>query len=269
MFILATDLDRTLLPNGKEPYDGTVSELFAKISEKKFVLAYVTGRDLNLVLDAVKKYGIKLPDFLLAEVGTVMYEKKGDKMIPLSDWSEYVRKKTQNWNRDKIVEMVGMRDLLELQEGWKQNEFKVSFYLKEKDKKEEILRKIGKSLADIEIPADVIWSIDPLQNDVGLIDILPESATKVTALEFLRLKLGVEKEAVFYCGDSGNDLLPLTFGYKAIVVANAPEEVKEKARLLTREKGYGELLYIASGKYGNGNYSSGILEGLKHYGVVS
>ena len=71
MRILATDLDRTLLPNGSWPADPDAIDLFNELTEKHDVyVVYVTGRNLNLAETAIKEYGIRHPDVLIGDVGT-------------------------------------------------------------------------------------------------------------------------------------------------------------------------------------------------------
>ena len=61
MRILATDLDRTLLPNGSWPADPGAIALFNDLTERHDVLVvYVTGRNLNLAESAIEEYGIRL-----------------------------------------------------------------------------------------------------------------------------------------------------------------------------------------------------------------
>ncbi len=266
--ILATDLDRTLIPNGEDEYDNSLPLLFDSLENAKFKLVYVSGRNLDLLNDAVKEYGIKLPDYFIGEVGTVIYRKKGESMVRSDEWSENISKENPNWDRKEIVPEIGMDDILELQEGWKQNDHKISYYLRDQSLKNEVMKKIRLAVYKNGTNAQVIWSVDPLQN-TGLIDVLPESATKLTALEFIREKLGEDKEDVVYCGDSGNDILPLTSGYMAIVVRNAPESVKDMVMEIAKQKELGKNIYIAVGndKF-NGNYSSGIIEGLMKFGLI-
>ena len=63
MKILATDLDRTLLPNGSWPSDPDAIDLFNDLTRKHDVLVvYVTGRNLNLSENAINEFGIRHPD---------------------------------------------------------------------------------------------------------------------------------------------------------------------------------------------------------------
>ena len=71
MRILATDLDRTLLPNGSWPPDPGAIDLFNELTQKHDVLVvYVTGRNLDLTEKAIREFGIRYPDVLIGDVGT-------------------------------------------------------------------------------------------------------------------------------------------------------------------------------------------------------
>ena len=60
MKILATDLDRTLLPNGSWTPDPEAIDLFNELTEKNDVLiVYVTGRNLALTENAIKEFGVR------------------------------------------------------------------------------------------------------------------------------------------------------------------------------------------------------------------
>ena len=66
MKILATDLDRTLLPNGHWPADPDAIDLFNELTASGGVLVvYVTGRNLNLTEQAINEYHVRQPDVLI------------------------------------------------------------------------------------------------------------------------------------------------------------------------------------------------------------
>jgi len=265
--LFATDLDRTLLPNGPAKTDHKLPELLKIIKDKKLTLAYVSGRNLKQLEEARVQFSIPLPDYFIAEVGTILYKNVNDKLERDTTWDELVAQKTPNWNWQELADL-GESEGLKLQEAWRQNKFKASFYLYHPSKKHSILSNLARILEEKKIPAVVVYSFDPLI-DAGLIDILPKEANKVSALEFLRKKLKFRHSGVVYCGDSGNDLLALSGGYKTILVKNAPDEVKQKAKADNQYNGSGKLLYIAKGgDFGNGNYASGILEGLHYFKII-
>ncbi|HEC93865.1 MAG TPA: HAD-IIB family hydrolase [Candidatus Kaiserbacteria bacterium] len=270
MIFLVTDLDRTLLPNGPYADDKSIPELFKKLETVPHILCYATGRNLPMAQEAVRMWHIPLPDFLVAEVGTSLYRKSGNDLVTDTRWREYILSTQKNWSGEHIRSSLGTYDALTLQEEEKQNEFKISYYLSDHTKKDATLEIIHHTLAQESITAQVLWSIDPLADNVGLIDIIPATATKAGAVEFLRTKEGFEKEQTFYCGDSGNDILPLSRCYKSIVVKNAPEEVKEEVSKRVSDAKCTDNLYIATGTpTKNGNYASGIIEGLVHFGIIT
>ena len=76
--LICTDLDRTLLPNGKQPESPAARRRFAEFAAREEVrLAYVTGRHLALVEKAIANYVLPRPDFVIADVGTSLYESAG------------------------------------------------------------------------------------------------------------------------------------------------------------------------------------------------
>lgn len=277
--IIVCDLDRTLIPNGEEEYDNSLDEFYRRVSELKskssdVFLVYATGRNLELFKEAEKEYGIKKPDYFLGAVGTEVYENKHkndqEELVEDPDWHEFVKREHPNWNRETIVaDVEKLTKEIYLQEESVQNPNKISYYLESEEKPEQIIEAISKYIDEKQISAEVVYSFDP-HKDLGLIDILPKKATKLGALEFLIGKLGENSENVIYCGDSGNDLLPLTSGIKSVLVKNAREDVKEKALQIVEEKGIKEKLYIAKGGDRlNGNYSSGVIEGLEYFGFLN
>ncbi|MFC1623508.1 HAD-IIB family hydrolase [Patescibacteria group bacterium] len=279
--IIATDLDRTLIPNGFDEYDGSLPLFFDIVEKKKIPLIYVTGRNLDLFEEAKKEYKIKNPDYLIGEVGTVIYKRetpsesifnlfKKEKMVLDKDWFEHLNKKVGgNWNFGLIKRKLEEIKDIELQEEWKLNNYKISYYLRNLEKEDEVVEQINKIvLLYLGMKANIIFSVDPIKK-TGLIDILPQSATKTSALEFLRIRLGASKDDTIYCGDSGNDIIPLTSGYKSIVVKNARDKIKEVVSKINHNLGHPERLYVAKGNDKmNGNYSSGIIEGLLKFGII-
>jgi len=269
MTIVATDLDRTLLPNGREPYDGSMEIFRTIVDHENIMLIYVTGRDLGLVKDALREFDPPLPKFVIAEVGTKVYSTKDGRFLEDHQWIRHIRDSTKGWNVHKFRErLLPIKDL-RMQEAEKQNEFKLSYYIDCPDDAPALVGKVTEVITPVCKDATIVYSVNEMQN-LGLLDILPRSATKLSALEHLRGKLGLDKDDIIYCGDSGNDTLPLTFGYRAILVRNAIPEVRDTVQRIMSEKGIRERLYIARGyKKLNGYYVSGIIEGLIHFNVTS
>ncbi len=273
MAVLASDLDRTLFPNGDQEYDGSMDDLNRIVGENNITVIYVTGRNVEQVKSGMKKYNPPEPVHLVAEVGTRVYTYVGNNFTEDSSYIQHIDTHTRNWNRLDIEARLESLKQLTLQEEHNQNRFKISFYLQAVSEAEAVVSK-AEELVQQETPdAHIIYSVDETKG-LGLVDVLPKRANKLEALEFVRKKIGVEKEDILYAGDSGNDLIPLTSGYKAVLVKNAIDEVRRQVQEEAERNGYFERVYFAKGvdeqdigKY-NGNYTSGIIEGLFHFGII-
>jgi hydroxymethylpyrimidine pyrophosphatase-like HAD family hydrolase len=121
-------------------------------------------------------------------------------------------------------------------------------------------------LVSQQIRASLIWSIDELEA-TGLLDVLPASASKRHAIEFLMQQRGFDHANTIFAGDSGNDLAVLSSPIRSVLVANASTEVRDEAKQMALDMGQVEALYFAHGDFlgMNGNYSAGILEGVAHF----
>jgi hydroxymethylpyrimidine pyrophosphatase-like HAD family hydrolase len=155
---------------------------------------------------------------------------------------------------------------LSLQEPEKQNIHKLSYYVSLEVPEQTVIDNIQQRLDTQQIKANIIYSIDEIA-ETGLVDILPQRASKYHAIEFLIEHLGMSKVATVFAGDSGNDLPVLISDIPAVVVNNAMTSIKTTARRLADKQGLARQLYLARGGfYGlNGNYCAGVLEGLVHF----
>lgn len=262
--IIACDLDRTLIPNGHEPDDKALERFYQYIHRIDHTLVYVTGRNLDMVQEAYELFGLRVPDYLIASVGTMVYVNQDGELILDPEWKTYVHNNQPAWDRERIISALTTNEHMFLQEQEVQNEFKVSLYA-DLDLTEEDARAILKETLHTVEGIEIVYSVDPHKR-TGLIDILPACATKLGALEYVREKHNEHKDNVIYAGDSGNDILPLTFGYKAIVVKNASDPVKEEVKRKARENNVEDRVYIATGTTKeSGNYASGVIEGLQYF----
>jgi hydroxymethylpyrimidine pyrophosphatase-like HAD family hydrolase len=113
----------------------------------------------------------------------------------------------------------------------------------------------------------IVYSFDS-QSGQGLLDFLPQSATKQTALEYVAEEYGVNKADVVFCGDSGNDVFPLTAGFSGVLVRNADDQLVASVKQAI-DANPALSVYFAKGGFNglNGYYTSGVIEGAYHYGV--
>jgi sucrose-6F-phosphate phosphohydrolase len=264
---LCTDLDRTLLPNGPQSESARARGLFNRLVQSPEVtLAYVTGRHRALVDRAIASYALPRPDFAITDVGTKIHLRRVDGWQIWQEWEQEIDTDWAGRDRDTLKRLFSGLGALRLQERAKQNTHKLSYYLPVETDRGALLDEMQRRLSDRGIRASLIWSLDEPAG-VGLLDVLPERATKLHAVEFLRKCLGLGLEQMLFAGDSGNDLPVMESSVPSVLVANTADRVRASALRLARAAGHEDALYLARGGYlgMNGNYSAGILEGVAHF----
>lgn len=261
-FLLCTDLDRTLIPNGKQPESPKAMERFRLLADQReATLVYVTGRHRELIEQAIAEFGLPRPDYAIADVGTTIYRIDTAGWRQSDEWDAQIAPDWQGLTHDELYSWLSVFPALRLQEKEKQNRHKLSFYVPLETDAKKLLGEIDARLKYADINANLIWSIDQ-KAGLGLLDVLPASANKLHAIRFLMQQQGFGDENTVFAGDSGNDLDVLLSSIPSVLVANADDEIKALA-----EQAHKDTLYIAGGGYlgMNGNYSAGILEGVAHY----
>ena len=261
-FLLCTDLDRTLIPNGAQPESPPAKERFRQlVSREEITLAYVTGRHRALIEQAIEEFDLPQPDFAIADVGTTIYRVGSSGWQQWNEWDEQIAPDWHGLTHDDLYRLLNVFPALRLQEKEKQNRHKLSFYVPLEIEPQRLLDEINVRLKLAGIRANLVWSIDEAAG-IGLLDVLPLSANKLHAIRFMMEQNGFSRESTVFAGDSGNDLDVLLSNIPSVLVANADAEVRGMAA-----KAHKDTLYIAEGGYlgMNGNYSAGILEGIAHY----
>ena len=264
--LICTDLDGTLLPDGRAPESPTARPRFARVvARSEVTLAFVTGRHRGLVEEAITEFALPRPDLVIGDVGTTVYRVVDGEWLPVPGWSDRL---AAEWPEGAHARLRGLlADLaeLELQESSKQAEFKLSYYLASPVESDEILAEVGRRLERRGLPVRSILSHDA--QGVGLLDLVPRAAGKLAAVEFLLERGPFSRDRTVFAGDSGNDLEALIGDLPAVLVANAGEEVRGQARAGAAAGGHEGRLYLARGGFlgMNGNYAAGILEGLAHF----
>lgn len=267
LILLATDLDRTLLPNGAQPESPLARPRFRRfVARPEVRLAYVTGRHRELVEAAMAEYDLPRPDFVIADVGTSLYELQGEDWKQRGDWLQATAVDWEGRGHDELAAaLAGIADL-RLQEAAKQGPCKLSYYAAPMADPARLLARVREHLSPTGARVNLVWSVDET-TATGLLDVLPARASKLHALAFLREHLGVALDHTVFAGDSGNDMEVLASDIPSVLVANAQETVRTEALSLAMRRGHGPTLYLAHGGLGgmNGNYSAGILEGVAHF----
>ena len=265
--LLCSDMDRTILPNGNQDESPQVRSVLRLLVERPEIqLAYVSGRDKQLIQKAIEKYDLPIPNYAIGDVGTTIYELIGSNWNPWGDWFDEIAKDWNELDREDLSVFLKEFDDLTLQEPEKQNRFKLSYYTDESVDSRQLVDQIKQQLSSKKLRCRVIWSVDE-QRGLGLVDVLPQRASKLHAIRYLMDQKGYLKSRVVFCGDSGNDLDVLTSDIQAVLVKNASDEVRREALESVVKNGRAETLYVAQGNFMgmNGNYTAGVLEGLAHF----
>ena len=265
--LLGCDLDRTIIPNGTQKESPLARPLLRRLARcPNIYLAYVSGRDQKLILDAIDEFYLPMPDYAIGDVGTTLYRVINGNWQLLDDWSYEIGLDWKGLGRDKLSEFFGNMEEIRLQEPEKQNQYKLSFYTAQNVDYQQLIKKIRAVLAKKGVRASIMWSVDETSAN-GLLDIIPARANKLHAIQFLMQQEGFSEDRMVFAGDSGNDLDVLTSGLQAILVKNAMDEVRKEAIETLSGKHMTNRLYLPKGNfYGmNGNYAAGLIEGLVHF----
>ncbi|OUC16146.1 MAG: haloacid dehalogenase [Alkalinema sp. CACIAM 70d] len=268
--LICTDLDRTLLPNGKQAESPMARERFTRLVARPEVsLAYVSGRHRASVESAIETYQLPAPDWVVGDVGSTLYHVRDNDWEASQIWEQTISGDWQGWTAldlQEILEDLADSPHLTLQETQKQSRYKLSYYLALEADLMALQEKIHQRLAEKNIAASLIYSVDEAVN-VGLLDILPARATKLHAVEFLMQQQGFDYSNTVFAGDSGNDLPVLASSVPSVLVANAHRDVIDQAQAQAQEQETLDRFYLAQGNFlgMNGNYSAGILEGIAYY----
>jgi HAD superfamily hydrolase (TIGR01484 family) len=260
-------MDRTILPNGPQPESPHARERLAHVAaHEEVTLAYVTGRNRELVESGIREFDVPPPHYVIGDVGTSIFRIGPDGWEPLEGWSHEIAQDWQNVTREDLADQLKDITSLQLQEPDRQGRFKLSYYTSSRVDRDTLLELVRCRLMWRGVNASLIWSVDE-ERDLGLLDILPKHATKLHAIRFLMRTMGFEEARTVFAGDSGNDLPALTSELQAVLVRNAPEDVRLEALRRSVEARRTDRLYLASGDFlgMNGNYAAGVLEGLAHF----
>jgi HAD superfamily hydrolase (TIGR01484 family) len=265
--LICTDLDRTLLPNGRQPESSGARACFTRlVSRPEVTLAYVSGRHRELVEDAIREYELPLPDWVIGDVGTTIYQVRSGDWLHWHKWEQDI---AGDWRELTAIDLRPLfSDLtsLRLQEESKQNSYKLSYYLPIHSDIDALRREMSRRLNVLKVASSLIYSVDEAAS-TGLLDVLPACATKLHAVQFLMQHLGFNYANTVFAGDSGNDLPILASAIQSVLVANADSDIIEQAITQARQQETMAAFYLAQGGFlgMNGNYSAGILEGVAHY----
>ena len=239
-FVLASDLDGTLID--PETPDDDKLERFARLlagADGRLSLWFNSSRPVASQRESLETIRhLPRPAFLIGAMGTEIHQSDGGLV------EAYGREQFGDWPRDAIdavaVETFGLTPhAIEMQ-----TPFKASYDLPDP----EMAAAIEGELQSRGLPVKIVVSSG---KDL---DLLPPAAGKAAAIKWLCGHTGTPQEAVIVSGDSANDLDMYADPFRGIVVANGHAELKKLS---------GPAVFHA-----NQPCSAGVLQGLRHFGVL-
>lgn len=211
--VLVSDIDGTLLQAGRPTAGLETLRWMLDRGEDGIRLAYATGRTVQSVLDLVHRGTLPEPDAIASLVGTEVWLPPWDRADPL-----YAASNAAHWSREHLFETASAMDEIELQPEEFQSPFKLSYFVES----EQPVRELERRLRDARLRCRTIHSAG------RYLDLIPEGAGKLSAVEFITSRWDARSATVLTAGDSLNDrdmlVHPSFFG---VVVANADNELTE------------------------------------------
>ena len=224
--LLGCDLDRTIIPNGIQKESPLARPLLRRLAQcPNIYLAYVSGRDQKLILDAIEEFYLPVPDYAIGDVGTTLYRIINGNWQLSDDWSAEIGQDWKSLDREELTLLLGDIKEIQLQEPEKQSRYKLSYYTDQNVDYQDLVINIRGRLAKPGVRVSIIWSVDEI-GEIGLLDIIPARANKLHAIRFLMQQEQFAEKHTVFAGDSGNDLDVLTSGLQSVLVKNAAGDVR-------------------------------------------
>mmetsp|Transcript_55600 Transcript_55600/g.130247 ORF Transcript_55600/g.130247 Transcript_55600/m.130247 type:complete len:351 (+) Transcript_55600:56-1108(+) len=277
-FLLCTDLDDTLV--GDKDALANFNAIWEELKPQGCKLVYNTGRSLVDYEELRKSWDLLEPDLFIGGCGSQMYQFKDGQPVPVAEWMERLK---DGWKKELVVSLL--HDSPRLAERYGKfsekresqgNDYMFSVRLPHKDipldqVKEDFMKVLvkggrEKGLAVQICAASVAYTAgSTVTNSAGsadprcvFLDVLPVAAGKGKANVFARSSiLSVPAARCIVAGDSGNDVSMFKSGEgeRGIVVGNAKPELVD---VIEKEKHV----------YASARNAAGIIEGLRHFGVL-
>jgi sucrose-6F-phosphate phosphohydrolase len=237
--LLATDLDGTFI--GDDP---AMNSLWEELENRGIIVAFSTGRHLRSILNFYdEKHLSRRAAACLCMVGTEIQLWRDGGYTLQREWHEII---SEDWDKQAVEGILRAIPEARMQPDEWQSPFKSSYFLEENA--DSRLSEIREQLAGSGLRAKVVYSAS------RFLDLLPIKSGKGEAVRFLAGALGVARENVITCGDTGNDLdmMRPELGVRGIAVGNAAEELKR--------------FQAAHVYHARASFAGGIREGLQVFG---
>lgn len=234
--LLVCDIDNTLV--------GCAAALgiFRRWRSRQAGLAFgvATGRSFHSAMAVLEQQDSPRPQIMITSVGSEIYHLDANGVTYTADaaWRAVV---STDWDRSGVHAALSGLDGLVPQGPLEQRGHKLSYF--------------GDAATAERVRARLAWAgcrANVIHSHGRYLDVLPEAASKGTAVSHVRALYGLPERAVFVAGDSGNDVEMLRAQAQAIIVANYSDDLASNATL--------QHSYVA-----RASHARGIIEGVGHF----
>ncbi|MGX7703216.1 HAD-IIB family hydrolase [Methylobacterium sp. Gmos1] len=234
--LLICDIDNTLVGCA------AALETFRRWRSRQAGLAFgvATGRSFHSAMAVLEQQDSPRPQVMITSVGSEIYHLDANGVTYTADaaWRGAI---AAGWEREQLRAALAGLDGLEIQGPLEQRAFKLSYF-----GDAAAAQAVRARLAGMGLRASVIHSHG------RYLDVLPERASKGTAVDHVRALYGLPERALFVAGDSGNDVEMLRARAQSIIVANYSDDLAGHAAL--------RHSYVA-----RASHARGIIEGVGHF----
>ncbi len=236
--LLVSDIDGTLIGCA----DSVDAFCLWHEAHSDVAFAVATGRSFHSAMAVLAQQEAPRPEVMITSVGSEIYyrDPRGATYTRDTGWDAII---SAGWDRASIEAILDRESGLTAQAPLEQRRFKLSYFAD------------GDPTAATRIKALLErhgHSCSIIQSHGRYLDILPLGASKGTAVEHVRKRMGLAPRQVFVAGDSGNDIEMLRSSPHAIIVGNYSDDLAAHPDL-------------AHGYVAVGHHARGIIEGVTHF----
>ncbi len=236
--LLVSDIDGTLI--GCADGVGDFAAWHGAQTDVAFAIA--TGRSFHSAMAVLGQHDAPRPEILITSVGSEIYYRTlgGAVYDRDTEWDGII---AAGWDREAVADLIARHAALTPQSPLEQRRFKLSYFA---DGDMAAAERVRALLAEHGHSCSII------QSHGRYLDILPHAASKGTAVEHVRRRLGLAPRQVIVAGDSGNDIEMLRSSRHAIIVGNYSD-------------GLGTRADLAHGYVSIGHHARGVIEGVSYF----